>query len=92
MIALAVVHHLVLTRNVPMPQAVGWLVGLAPQGVVEFVPPEDVQVRRMLGQHQGLRHAYDRENFTAALNRFARVQKSTVLGPSGREVFWYDRS
>jgi ribosomal protein L11 methylase PrmA len=91
-VALAVVHHMVLTRNIPMPQAVAWLVGLAPRGLIEFVPPDDVQVRRMLTQRQGLHHPYDREHFVAALSQVARLKKSTVLGQSGREMFWYERN
>ncbi|MCM0679121.1 class I SAM-dependent methyltransferase, partial [Micromonospora phytophila] len=43
-LALAVVHHLAIGRNVPLPEVVDWLVGLAAPGgriVVEFVHPED---------------------------------------------------
>ncbi|MGH6922686.1 MAG: class I SAM-dependent methyltransferase [Propylenella sp.] len=89
--ALALIHHLVFGANVPLRQAVGWFVGLAPRGLIEFVPPEDVQVRTMIARRT-THHPYDREHFVAALDAAARVEKSRVIGPSGRELFWYDRT
>jgi hypothetical protein len=36
-------------------------------------------------------HPYDREHFVAALGAAARIEKTRMLGPSGRELFCYDR-
>lgn len=90
-LALALVHHFVFGANVPLPQALAWLVALAPRGLIEFVPPDDVQVRTMRARRNGAHHPYDREHFLAALRSVARVERSTVVGPSERELFWYDR-
>jgi ribosomal protein L11 methylase PrmA len=89
--ALALIHHLVFGANVPLPQAMGWIVGLAPRGLIEFVPPDDVQVRPMRARRNGIHHPYDRAAFVGALAALARIEKSTLLGPSGREMFRYDR-
>ena len=40
-IALALIHHLAIGRNIPLDQVVEWCVGLAPAGVIEFVPRND---------------------------------------------------
>ena len=88
--ALALIHHLVFGANVPLPRAVGWIVGLAPRGLIEFVPPSDVQVRTMIAR-RSTHHPYDREHFVAALGAAARIEKTRMLGPSGRELFCYDR-
>lgn len=90
--ALAVVHHLLFSANVPLSRAISWVTGLAPRGLIEFVPPSDVQVRGMIARRNGVHHAYDRDAFVSALTASARIACSTVLGPSGRELFWYDRS
>lgn len=90
--ALALLHHLLFGANVPLPRSIGWIVGLAPRGLIEFVPPDDVQVRPMIARRQGVHHPYDRDHFVAALSAVARIERSTVLGPSGRELFWYDRN
>jgi ribosomal protein L11 methylase PrmA len=90
-LALALVHHLVFGANVPLRQAVAWLAGLAPRGLIEFVPPDDVQVRAMRARRTGGHHPYDREHFLSALRAAARIERSTVIGPSARELFWYVR-
>ena len=41
LLALALVHHLVIARNIPLQEVINWLVGLAPHGVIEFVPKQD---------------------------------------------------
>jgi ribosomal protein L11 methylase PrmA len=89
--ALAIIHHLVFGANVPLPKATAWIVGLAPRGLIEFVPPDDIQVREMTANRTSA-HAYDRALFLSVLQDAARIERSTVLGPSGRELFWYDRS
>lgn len=89
--ALAVIHHLLFSANVPLQQSIRWIVGLAPRGLIEFVPPDDVQVQQMRARRTGTHHPYDREHFTAALQAVARIEKSTMLRPSGREVFQYAR-
>jgi ribosomal protein L11 methylase PrmA len=91
MMALALIHHLLFSANVPLPRAIGWLVGLAPRGLIEFVPPDDVQVRPMIARRNGVHHPYDRDAFVAALRSVARIERSTLIGPSQRELFWYDR-
>src|SRR5205085_5663802 len=46
-LALALVHHLAIAGNVPLPRVIDWLVGLAPAGVIEFVPKADPMVQRL---------------------------------------------
>jgi len=88
--ALALIHHLLFGANVPLPRAIAWIVGIAPRGLIEFVPPDDVQVRPMIARRDGAHHPYDRDHFVKALNQVARIERSTIVGASGRELFWYD--
>ena len=48
-LALALVHHLAISRNVPLPMVLGLFADLAPCAIVEFVPKEDAMVRRAAG-------------------------------------------
>jgi len=43
-LALAFVHHLAIAKNLPLPRIVRWLTGLAPAGVVEFVPKVKLEI------------------------------------------------
>lgn len=90
LLALALVHHLALGRNVPLPEALAWLVSLAPRGVIEFVPKADATVQRMLAVREDVFGDYDRESFERALRRCARVERSAVVSASGRELFHYE--
>ncbi|QQP90769.1 hypothetical protein IGS68_05965 [Skermanella sp. TT6] len=91
LLALAFEHHLVIGRNVPLDQTVGWLTGLAPRGVIEFVPKDDPTVRRMLALREDIFDGYCVEAFTAALLGRARIVREMPVADSGRRLFWYDR-
>jgi ribosomal protein L11 methylase PrmA len=51
-VALAIVHHLAISRNIPLRAVIEWLVGLAPHGVIEFVPKSDPMIQRMPQQRR----------------------------------------
>jgi len=88
--ALAIIHHLVFSANVPLPKALAWITSLAPRGLIEFVPPDDVQVQSMLARRSAA-HPYDRDLFVTTLGEIATIERTKTLGASGRELFWYDR-
>jgi ribosomal protein L11 methylase PrmA len=92
LLALAFEHHLVIGRNVPLDQTIGWLTGLAPRGVIEFVPKDDPTVQRMLALREDIFDGYSVEAFTAALGAQARIVREAPIVDSGRRLFWYDRS
>lgn len=90
LLALAVVHHLAIGRNVPLPAVVDWLVRLAPTGVVEFADKNDPQVQRMLSLRKDVFPDYSLDGFLAAVKARARVVEMKTLQPSGRTLVWYD--
>ncbi len=92
LLALAFEHHLVIGRNVPLDQTIGWLTGLAPQGVIEFVPKDDPTVQRMLALREDIFDGYSVEAFSAALLQHARIVREVSIADSGRRLFWYDRN
>jgi ribosomal protein L11 methylase PrmA len=92
LLALAFEHHLVIGRNVPLDQTIGWLTGLAPRGVIEFVPKDDPTVQRMLALREDIFDGYGVDAFTAALEARARIVRAESIADSGRRLFWYDRS
>ena len=47
-IALAFEHHLAIAKNIPLDQAVKWLIDLAPRGLIEFIPKNDKTIKKML--------------------------------------------
>ncbi|MFC4018790.1 class I SAM-dependent methyltransferase [Micromonospora sp. GCM10011542] len=90
-LALAVVHHLAIGRNIPLPEVVDWLVGLtAPGGaiVVEFVHPEDPMAHRLLANKpDGLFPDYRRDTFERLLAARGRITDRLEL-PSGTRTLY----
>lgn len=91
LLALAFAHHLAIGRNVPLDQLLGWLTGLAPKGVIEFVPKDDPTVRQMLALREDIFERYGREEFEACLARCARIVRSEQVSAHGRRLYWYAR-
>jgi hypothetical protein len=70
LLALALVHHLAIGRNVPLPMLSATLARLGDQLIIEWVPKEDPMVRRLLATREdvfpdyteaGLREAFERD-------------------------------
>ena len=62
-ISLAFVHHLTLANNVPLDQAIKWLMKIAPIGLIEYVDKEDETVKKMLSLKGDIFPDYNKENF-----------------------------
>ena len=75
-LALALVHHLAIGRNVPLEEVVAWLVGLAPNGIVEFVPKSDPMVQRLLRLREDIFDDYSEETFSQHLQARAKDRAS----------------
>ena len=91
-LALAFVHHLAIGRNVPLNFIVEWLTGLAPQGVIEFVPKCDPMVRELLSLRDDIFENYTDEGFDGALARHAKVVREETITDTGRRLVWFKRS
>lgn len=83
-IALALIHHLAIARNVPLPDAVRWLVGLAPHGVIEFVPKEDPMVRELLRLREDIFPQYTQDNFLACVKSLANIDQTATITSTAR--------
>ena len=80
-LALALVHHLAIGRNVPLPLMADLFARLARDVIVEFVPKEDPMVRRLLATRRDVFPDYSLEGFRAAfLRRFDLVSETPVEG------------
>ncbi|HYN92840.1 MAG TPA: methyltransferase [Pilimelia sp.] len=87
-LALAVVHHLAIGRNVPLPDVVDWLAAMGRQVVVEFVDPTDPMAQRLLANKPaGLFGDYRRDVFEKLLaERFTITSREEL--PSGTRVLY----
>ena len=86
-LALALVHHLAIGNNVPIPAIAAYLARLARRLIVEFVPKSDAMVRRMLAGRDDVFGGYTREQFEASFEAHFRIDGRHPVGTSGRVLF-----
>jgi hypothetical protein len=65
-------------------QVVNWLVTLATQGIIEFVPKNDPMVQELLSLRQDIFPDYTAEHFMALLKEKAVIIKNKTVSKSGR--------
>jgi SAM-dependent methyltransferase len=86
-LALALIHHLAIGRNVPLPMVLELFAVLAPDVIVEWVPREDPMVKRMLASREDVFDDYSEDGFRrAAEARFEVVDREPIEG-SGRVLY-----
>jgi ribosomal protein L11 methylase PrmA len=90
-IALAFVHHLAIGRNIPLPDLTAWLTGLAPHGIVEFVPKQDPMVQRLLALRDDIFPDYTVEHFQQCLSQRAKIVEARTVTRSGRTLIRFQR-
>jgi ribosomal protein L11 methylase PrmA len=91
MMALAFIHHIVIGRNIPLDDAVNWLVGLAPQGVIEFVPKQDPMVQQLLALREDIFPDYTEEHFLFCLSKRSEIVEMETVTRTGRKLVWFRR-
>ncbi len=81
-LSLALVHHLALAANVPLPLVVDWLRAFDARVIVEFVDRSDPMVQRLLANKPaGLFEDYQPERFASLLaGRFAIREQQQLPG------------
>jgi ribosomal protein L11 methylase PrmA len=80
-VALALVHHLAISNNVPLPRLAAFFACAATTLVIEFVPKEDSQVQRLLATRADVFPHYTQAAFEAAfLDLFEVLAKEPVPG------------
>ncbi len=89
-LGLALVHHLAIGSNWPLPLVGALFAELAPAAVVEFVPKSDIQVRRLLRTRPDIFPEYGRAGLLAAFGRYYRRVKAFPIAGSDREIFLFD--
>lgn len=79
--ALALVHHLAIANNTPLPEIARFLAGIGKWLVVEFIPKSDSNARRLLSTREDIFPDYAEGPFEAAFGeRFTTERKARIPG------------
>ena len=86
-LALALVHHLAIGRNVPLGRIATYLAELAPNLVIEFVPKDDPMVRTLLATREDVFPDYTIEGFRAAFAETWQIVDEAPVTGTPRVLF-----
>ena len=86
-LALALVHHLAIGANVPLPMIAGLFARLARYAVVEFVPKEDAMVKRLLSARRDVFADYGIDGFRTAFGLHYDIEIETPIAGTVRTLF-----
>lgn len=86
-LCLALIHHLVIGRNLLLSDVISWLASLQATVVIEFVDRKDEQVQWLLRNRKDVFTDYNKEEFLRLIESHFVVQKQIVL-PSGTRTLY----
>jgi hypothetical protein len=86
-LALALLHHVSITGNVPVRQFVDWLASLGSHVVIEFMTREDPMVKRLLAAKRIEHEDYERGFFEQCVGEAFEIERTQEL-PSGTRILY----
>lgn len=90
-LALALVHHLAISKNIPLDKQAEFFASIAPELIIEFVPPEDEKVKEMLKGREPVFAAYTENSFENAFSAYFIIQKKENIPGTGRVLYKMNR-
>ena len=87
-ISLALVHHLVLQKNIPLGMIAEYLAALTHAYlIIEFIPVTDEKAKDLLRNKTAPHHTYDLSGFQDHFKRFFSIEKSALIPGTERVLF-----
>lgn len=87
LLALALIHHLAISNNLPLEYIADFFASMANHLIVEFVPKEDPQVRRLLSTRKDIYPGYTQGGFEKAFKTCFTVQHALEIKGTHRTVY-----
>ena len=91
-LALALIHHLAIGNNVPLPRIASFLATLSEWLLIEFVPKSDSQVKRLLASREDIFPDYEERCFRDAFQERFRIEREIPVDGSERTLFLLRRT
>lgn len=89
--ALALIHHLAISNNVPLPRLADFFAGLGRWLIIEWVPKTDSQVQKLLRTRKDIFDGYTREAFESAFATRFRIRESVDVNQSERRMYLLEK-
>jgi ribosomal protein L11 methylase PrmA len=90
-LALALIHHLAISNNLPLAHIAEYFASLAPRLIIEFVPKSDSQVKRLLTTREDIFPDYTEAGLEFAFGRYYEIDAKHPVERSERTLFLMTR-
>jgi len=87
-LCLALIHHIVITANIPLRSFIEWLASLGGALVIEFIDKEDSMVKVLLKNKVDNYTDYDLNHFEQCLKESFHIESSQKL-KSGTRIIYF---
>lgn len=85
--ALALIHHLAISNNVPLSKIAQFLSNLCKFLVIEFVPKSDSQVQILLTTREDIFPDYNQQGFETEFSKYFTIEQSVKVQDSDRTLY-----
>lgn len=86
-LALALIHHLSIGKNIPFDKTAAFFAKLCKELIIEFVPKSDEKVQLMLANREDIFDRYTANDFEEAFGRHFRMADKRTIASSGRTLY-----
>ncbi|MBK8788571.1 MAG: class I SAM-dependent methyltransferase [Chitinophagaceae bacterium] len=90
-LALALVHHLAIAKNIPLHFIADWLRPMGEHLIIEFVPKDDEKVKLLLQNRKDIFDNYSLENFRSIFAGKYKIVREEKVGNTNRILFLMTR-
>jgi ribosomal protein L11 methylase PrmA len=90
-LALALIHHIAISNNVPLERAAAFFQTLSRQLIIEFVPKADSQVKRLLSTREDVFPNYTQEGFEQAFSQYFTITEAVPITGTERTLYLMTR-
>jgi hypothetical protein len=87
-LCLALIHHMVISANIPLHEFINWLAELGCAVVIEFPTKEDPMVKRLLLNKDDQYSEYTVDSFEQNVSRFFKIEKREELTSRTRVLYF----
>ncbi len=90
-LCLALIHHIVISANIPMSEFIDWLAELGGDAVIEFVTMKDAMVQMLLRNRVNQYEDYTAEEFERLASAHYEIAASEELKGGSRKIYYLRR-
>ncbi|MFI5151877.1 MAG: hypothetical protein ACHQET_01005 [Chitinophagales bacterium] len=87
-LALALIHHLVLSKNIPLADLAEQFMELTHKSlIIEFVPIQDEKAQQLIENKSNYHMPYDPQTFEERFNRYFSIEKKALIPGTDRILY-----